>query len=156
MHLVDSGTLSCCSACRANRGRCPCGEQDRGKYPGGRWGYSCRACTRLQVRRWATNNRAKTLLNNAKRRAAKLGLQFNLALEDIDIPEVCPVLGTVLAKEPSLKNRDLSPSLDRIDPNGGYVRGNVRVISFRANTLKSNATSKELEHVLQDLRALGL
>jgi hypothetical protein len=37
--------------------------------------------------------------------------------------------------------------LDRIDNNEGYVKGNVAVISFRANTLKNNATAEELRAI---------
>jgi hypothetical protein len=43
--------------------------------------------------------------------------------------------------------RDSSPSLDRIDNSKGYVKGNVAVISFRANTLKNNATADELRAI---------
>lgn len=45
-----------------------------------------------------------------------------------------------------------SPSLDRIDSSKGYVKGNVRVISARANMLKNNATVEELTLVLKDLK----
>lgn len=37
-----------------------------------------------------------------------------------------------------------SPSLDRIDARQGYVRGNVQVISMRANWMKGNATPAQL------------
>jgi hypothetical protein len=37
-----------------------------------------------------------------------------------------------------------TPSLDRMDPNLGYTDDNVRVISMRANQIKSNATPEEL------------
>ena len=40
--------------------------------------------------------------------------------------------------------RKYSPSLDRIDPNKGYVKGNVQVISRLANIMKSNASPEEL------------
>lgn len=42
---------------------------------------------------------------------------------------------------------DMSPSLDRLIPSKGYVKGNVVVVSWRANRLKNNAS-------LADLRAL--
>ena len=42
------------------------------------------------------------------------------------------------------RNKDFSPSVDRIDPTKGYVRGNVRVISYLANRMKSNATVDQL------------
>lgn len=41
-------------------------------------------------------------------------------------------------------NYEYTPSLDRIDPNKGYVKGNVWVITKRANTMKNNATRAEL------------
>jgi hypothetical protein len=47
---------------------------------------------------------------------------------------------------------DNSPSLDRIVPEKGYVAGNIRVISQRANRIKSNATVEELRAVLKDLQ----
>jgi hypothetical protein len=37
-----------------------------------------------------------------------------------------------------------SPSLDRIDNNKGYIKGNVEVISWKANIMKSNASPEEL------------
>ena len=48
-----------------------------------------------------------------------------------------------------------SPSLDRIIPSLGYVKGNIRVISFRANTLKNNATLSELELILEDAKKIN-
>jgi hypothetical protein len=56
----------------------------------------------------------------------------------------CPVLGlplnyTVLTGRPE----DNSPSIDRFDNDLGYVHGNVRVISNRANRLKSDGTKEE-------------
>jgi hypothetical protein len=39
---------------------------------------------------------------------------------------------------------DGSPTLDRIDNAKGYVKGNVCVISKKANTMKNNATPEEV------------
>lgn len=44
----------------------------------------------------------------------------------------------------SKKQSDNSPSLDRLIPNNGYVKKNVRVISKKANTMKSNGTLNDL------------
>lgn len=79
----------------------------------------------------------------AKGRAIKFGLPFSLSVEDIQVPEFCPVLGIRLVRGKG-KPHDNSPSLDRIVPNKGYVRGNVIVISRRANQIKSNAHPGEL------------
>jgi hypothetical protein len=78
----------------------------------------------------------------ASKRAKKKKIPFTLTPNDIIIPEYCEVLGIKL--EPGRnKVEDSSPSLDRIDINLGYVKGNVAVISHRANSIKSNGTAEE-------------
>ena len=92
-------------------------------------------------------------MNGAKQRARKKELSFNIDLDDIIIPEYCPVLDIKLIRHVGERSGffDDSPSLDRINPSLGYVKGNVRVISARANLLKNNATIDELQKVLDDL-----
>jgi predicted DNA-binding antitoxin AbrB/MazE fold protein len=97
----------------------------------------------------------KKILSRVKNRAKTDGIPFNLELEDIIVPEYCPVLGIKLETiYGGGANQYGSPSLDRIYPEKGYVKGNVRVISNRANLLKSNATIEELECVLKNLKEL--
>lgn len=97
-------------------------------------------------------------LARSKHEAKKKGIPFNIALEDLgDVPEICPVLGIPLVWNLGAGRKGYhpnSPSLDRIEPDQGYVRGNVRIISARANLLKNNATVEELEAVLNDLKRL--
>lgn len=57
----------------------------------------------------------------------------------------------VLAKQRvDIAARPASPSLDKIIPSLGYVPGNVRIISARANLLKNDATVDELRAILKD------
>lgn len=93
------------------------------------------------------------LLNSAKLRAKKYGLPFWLSKEDIIIPERCPILGIELSFGKGMPMA-YSPSLDQLIPGRGYVKGNVWVISHRANTLKSNATSAELLCVAKAVRMI--
>lgn len=79
------------------------------------------------------------LYRNAKKRALAKGLDFNIELEDIYIPEKCPIL-----KVPLVCSTRYSPSIDRICPDKGYIKGNIAVISNLANSMKANATPKEL------------
>ena len=85
----------------------------------------------------------RILLYSAKQRATKLNLPFNLTLDDVNIPEKCPVFGTTLAIATKVAQNN-SPSLDRIIPHLGYIKGNVIVISYRANVLKRDASADEL------------
>lgn len=93
-------------------------------------------------------NTQSRLLSAAKRRAKEKGLQFNIEIEDIEVPKFCPVLGIELCVGNG-SAQDNSPSLDRIIPGKGYVKGNVIVVSHKANTIKNNATVEELEMVLK-------
>lgn len=83
------------------------------------------------------------LLSKAKYRASTRNLEFNLILEDFEIPNFCPVLGIPIISGTDGSFSDNSPSLDRIDSSKGYVKGNVAIISRRANQGKSNLTSDE-------------
>jgi hypothetical protein len=91
------------------------------------------------------------MLIAARYRAKKTGVAFNLRLRDIYIPLVCPVLGIFL-NPGTEKWAPSSPSLDRIKPHLGYVRGNVRVISWRANNLKRDGTAEEFERIAAYIR----
>ena len=55
------------------------------------------------------------------------------------------MFGTKLV--PRATNPNYKPSLDRIIPTKGYIPGNIAVISQRANCIKSDATSEEIEAV---------
>lgn len=45
-----------------------------------------------------------------------------------------------------------SPTIDRINPKLGYIKGNVWVISNKANRFKNDATLEELELLVANLR----
>lgn len=96
----------------------------------------------------------KRMLAGAKQRAKERGLMFNLHYDDIQTPNLCPVLRIPLIPSVDGSYSDNSPSLDRKIPYLGYVKGNVKVISMRANALKSNATSAELEAVLKYVKQI--
>ena len=122
-------------------GCCPCHPDT--PVEGDGWCLACHADRRLQQPK-------KTMWAEARKRAKKRGLAFDLKLRDIpDFPDVCPVLGIpiVVANGKALEG---SPSLDRIRPKDGYIRGNIRVISWRANLLKSNASLEELKLLVLD------
>jgi hypothetical protein len=79
----------------------------------------------------------------AKSRAARKKLPFDIRAEDVTIPAVCPVLGIEIVIGGSMASPN-RPTLDRKIPALGYVAGNVRVISWRANKLKGDEPNPEV------------
>jgi hypothetical protein len=87
------------------------------------------------------------MLRSARSRAKRANVPFNLIAADIVIPDICPVLGIKVFSVPGAsgwRNQNHAPSLDRKVPHLGYVKGNIEVISNRANILKSDASPEEL------------
>lgn len=92
----------------------------------------------------------KGTLRTAKVRAESYGVPFDITLKDLKYGDSCPVFGTKFEWGSQITNQ--TPSLDRVIPEMGYVKGNVRVISMRANRLKNNASVEELEKVLEYMK----
>lgn len=92
------------------------------------------------------NNPIKYLLKGAKTRAKRDGMPFNLDERDIIIPKVCPILGIPLVVNQGGTGgpSEYSPSIDKYIPSLGYVKGNICVISNKANTMKNSATLEEV------------
>jgi len=90
------------------------------------------------------------MLKSAGRRARKGGYVCTITVHDIVIPKFCPLLGIKLERGNGKLN-PASPSLDKIIPDLGYVPGNVWVVSHRANSIKQNATPKELQTLVDNL-----
>lgn len=101
----------------------------------------------LYVKDWQGKNPKKVMLSSAKMRAKRKGLEFDLTIEDFDIPTHCPALGIELVRNGG-HVRYNSACLDRIDVTKGYVKGNVVVVSDKANRIKSDATIAEIEAVI--------
>lgn len=106
-------------------------------------------------RRHYEANPERYLWIGAKKRAERLGLPFDLRVEDLQIPDVCPVLEIPFEIARGCPGAG-SPSVDRIIPELGYVRGNVAVISHRANSLKRDGTIDELRKLLAWLESKGV
>lgn len=95
--------------------------------------------------------KAYRLYHSCKSRAKKLGLPF-----DLDVPyvqdmlnarDVCPLLDV------PYDDGRYKQSVDKIIPELGYVKGNVWIISYRANSIKNDASLEELELITKNLRS---
>ena len=100
---------------------------------------------------WRGKNPKAYLIHNAKARAKKKGWEFNLTQKDFEIPSHCPVLGMPLQLTWGEGTKDNKPSLDRIDSSKGYIKGNVQVLSWRANNLKADGSLEEFTKLVEFL-----
>jgi hypothetical protein len=95
---------------------------------------------------------SKRFFSNAcskmKNKSKKLKLDFNLDptyLKDIfPVDGKCPALGLTLEKSINGVGADKSPSLDRIIPKLGYIKGNIQWVSRLANQIMTNATPDQV------------
>jgi hypothetical protein len=126
--------------------------------------HTCRDCINLRTlsketpsdKRQKANREKKrrelweySMFHQAKQRAIKKSIPFDIDQQYIKsiLTESCPILGIPLKKGIGSFS-DNSPSLDRINPNLGYVKGNVKVISDRANRIKRDASIEELKAII--------
>jgi hypothetical protein len=89
------------------------------------------------------NRIKKRLLYLAKERSKKYNIPFNITSKDIILPELCPYLNVPFQKG-TKDYKWYTYSIDKIIPELGYVKGNIQVITYLANTMKNKATKEEL------------
>jgi len=105
----------------------------------------CKICYKRNKRKLHKKDPRCEMLRAARKRAKEKHLPFDITIEDLIISEVCPVLDIPLSV--GTWNSPNSPTLDRVIPSLGYVKGNVMVISRKANTIKNDATPQELRRI---------
>lgn len=102
------------------------------------------------------NNTLHVQLRQRKSYSLNKGIPFSIELEDIEQPTHCPILGLELnykwSGSAGISADPAKATLDRLDPTKGYISGNVFVISWKANQLKTNVTVDELEKILRYIK----
>jgi hypothetical protein len=118
----------------------------------------CYDCVMESNYKWYHNNkidiewRKQRLFKGLKNKAKRENIPFNLEYSDIIWPDTCPVFGCALQYDTLGKPNDNSASFDKVIPKLGYVKGNVRVISHRANWLKQDSTIEQLENIIHYMK----
>jgi hypothetical protein len=132
---------------------------------------TCRECINLRTQKRKTpsdlrahaqrekrrrEDPAYRMYHGAKQRAKKQNLPFDLDQKFIQdlIPTHCPVFGIPLKNGTNTFHNN-SLSLDKLIPSKGYIKGNVCVISDRANRIKRDATLDELKKLVYYLESKG-
>lgn len=113
----------------------------------------CKICSQSLKRKRVHKNPERYLLKQIKSRCRRDGRKCNLTVQDIVIPKCCPVFGFPLVITNMLaggiRGADDIPSPDRIDNDLDYLKGNVRIISWKANQIKGEATIEELKAIVK-------
>ena len=117
----------------------------------------CPSCQALNAKDRRDTNKAsgdttrtiKEKLYGAKKRSLACGRPFDITVDDLlPLPEYCEILGIKLEYVVNGNERpDGTASLDKVIPDLGYVKGNVRIISHRANRLKSDLDLEMIEKI---------
>ena len=111
--------------------------------------YNCKTCHAEKNRKRRADRPFENSLAQAKHRAAKHNLGFDLTetyLEEI-WTGTCPVFGTRFNLPGAASRTPQMPTLDRIIPHKGYVKGNVMWICDLANRIKQEATADQIQAV---------
>ena len=120
--------------------------------------YICNSCSRREKVDWWNNlSDAEYLFKRAQARSKRNGREFNITIQDVEAVDtgVCPILHmpikrylmtaeTTTDSKRNIQQPD-SKSLDRIDATKGYTPDNIRVISWRGNSLLKDITIDELK-----------
>ena len=113
---------------------------------------NCPECLKDAHERRQTDYRA-WMFNAKKANAKKKGIDFTITIDDVAIPDKCPVLGIDLNKAVRSGLTDNAPTIDRIDSSKGYTTGNIAVISHKANRKKQDCTIEDLRKILDYMEA---
>lgn len=140
VNLINNGTRKCVK----------CGIwklfSEYHKHKGCKEGINtvCKSCRKpLSKEHYRRNSREYNIWHRTKVRAKTKGIPFTIEMSDIIIPDICPVFKVSF----KVNDHNYAPSIDKIIPHLGYIKGNIQIISNRANMLKGNATVDEIKQL---------
>lgn len=95
--------------------------------------------------------------NQIKNRAKNRGIPCDIDADYLIsiYTDTCPIYGVPFVRKANRRdNAPYTPTVDRIVPHLGYVKGNLIIISRRANNIKSDASWQEMIQVAEFYRNL--
>jgi len=107
----------------------------------------------LRSAQWRKDNPkwswAQVANNDARKRAKLKNIPFEISANYIVtlLTDTCPIYGIEFKWAGNGCTLATSPSIDRINPDLGYVEGNIVVISIKANRIKSAYKAADLYKV---------
>lgn len=128
-------------------------EGSKCSFCGGKMRYTsnnaCIECYYPNAQPKDFEKRKKILIDKVKAQAKMKGIEFDISVKDIEWSETCPILFCEIDYYTTVTKTGNTASFDRKNPSKGYIRGNVFVISNKANSMKSNGTVEIFERLLQ-------
>lgn len=118
-------------------------------------------CTRERMRGKTFHGKAVMLLAAARRRAGQGDLPFDLDISWMEselayaLEHGCPYLGIEIRLDVDIR-RVHSPSVDRFYPDGGYLKSNCLIVSYKGNRIKNDATVDEFQAMAVNIAALAV
>lgn len=106
-----------------------------------------RAADKRKRLKLLANDPARALWYEIRKRAKRQKVAFDLGVEDLVYPTTCPILGIPLFQTAGCQT-DNTPSLDRLVPARGYVKGNCFFISNKANRMKQDNTLEDFQKII--------
>lgn len=104
--------------------------------------------------------KAYEIWKQAKDRATMRGIEFSLSRERVERAVLvgrCEVTGLRFSFEITGKRMSpLSPSIDRINPNRGYVVGNVQIVCWLYNRAKGDGAHEDVMMLVEALNAIQI
>lgn len=106
------------------------------------------------LRRYQSKHKLRSLVKRAIKRAEKRGIEYDKTFLSTlmelrpDRCACCAVLFDYSSFGYKNQARQAGPTLDRIDVARGYVAGNVGIICWRCNRIKSDALLKEIKSIV--------
>jgi hypothetical protein len=164
------GLTGTCRACRIAYRKVWSAANREKRLPKRRASYAKAAKiveTKAAKRRWAkdpAHQRAILLVSGMRDRSRLNGVPFDKAhfttkvvAEWLRSQPCCECCGTPFRLQPDGTGMkcDASPSVDKIHPQAGYVQGNVALLCWRCNNLKRDASSAELQTIVDWMRSKG-
>lgn len=120
--------------------------------------YTCaNSVERARYKRLKRVSPFKIKTSRARARAKFLKVPFDISedyLESIWTGE-CPVFKIEIFLNDCSRSDENAAELDRFIPSAGYVMGNVTFLSRRANRLKNNVTTTELQQIIDWMKNYG-
>jgi hypothetical protein len=147
--------MKLCNSCKQTK---PFSEFNKSVKNKDNYQTTCKMCCSVVNEKYKKTKTGHLVqyLSTIKWRAKTKNIPFDLDLEYLIsvTTDKCPVFGFDFFWGRMGKNdRKSRPSLDRIIPELGYIKGNVVFISNWANIIKQDATEKELYAVANWLHA---